>query len=95
VSNLPYIPTEILKKTPVYGREPAIAVDGGTDGLEIIGRFLKKAPSCLLPGGALLIEIEASEGPAVKLLALDVFPNAGIRLHKDLAGRDRLLEVQT
>jgi release factor glutamine methyltransferase len=95
LSNLPYIPTETMKKNAVYGQEPAIALDGGPDGMEVISRFLEKAPSWLLSGGAIFIEIEASEGPMAKRKAADTFPNAGIRLHKDLAGHDRLLEVQT
>ncbi len=40
------------------------------------------------------MEIEASEGLSVLSLASDAFPNARIQLHKDLAGHDRLLEVQ-
>ncbi|MGA2503585.1 MAG: peptide chain release factor N(5)-glutamine methyltransferase [Anaerolineales bacterium] len=95
IANLPYIPTKTLQRIPIYGREPSLALDGGSDGLEIIRSFLKKAPSWLLPGGYLIIEIESSEGPAVQLLANDAFPNAGIHLMKDLAGLDRMLEVQT
>jgi release factor glutamine methyltransferase len=95
VANLPYIPTNILKKTTVYGREPTLALDGGPDGLTIIRRFLKKAPFWLLPGGLLMFEIESSEGASVQLLATNTFPNARIQLHKDLAGYDRLLEIQS
>jgi hypothetical protein len=40
------------------------------------------------------MEIEASEGPAALSLAYDAFSEAEIHLHKDLTGRDRLLEVQ-
>ena len=42
----------------------------------------------------MLLEIEASEGSAVLSLACDVFEQAEIHLHKDLAGHDRLLEIQ-
>jgi release factor glutamine methyltransferase len=94
VANLPYIPTKTLYKIPVYGHEPTLALDGGTDGLVIIRRFLENAPVWMAPGGILLVEIEASEGPDVQLAASKVFPNAIIRLHKDLFGRDRLLDIQ-
>jgi release factor glutamine methyltransferase len=95
VANLPYIPTKTLMEIPVFGREPTLALDGGPDGLEVIRRFLKKAPAWLLPGGSLMVEIEASEGAAVQLLASAIFPKARIHLHKDLAGHDRLVEIQT
>jgi release factor glutamine methyltransferase len=94
VANLPYIPSKTLHKSSVYGREPTIALDGGPDGLVYIRRFLEESMKWLLPGGLLLFEIEASEGPTVQLLASRVFHNSLITLFKDLAGRDRLLEVQ-
>jgi release factor glutamine methyltransferase len=94
VANLPYIPTPALHKLPVYGREPTLALDGGTDGLDVIRRLLLQAPDRLNPGGLLLMEIEATQGVAVLSLAYDTFAEAEIHLHKDLAGHERLLEVQ-
>jgi release factor glutamine methyltransferase len=93
-ANPPYIPTPTLHQIPVYGREPTLALDGGPDGMKVIRRLLQEAPKRLLPGGLLLMEIEASQGSAVLSMASHVFPKAQIRLHKDLAGHDRLLEVQ-
>jgi len=95
VANPPYIPTKTLHKIPVFGREPTLALDGGSYGLDLIRRILEKAPDRLVAGGLLLMEIEASEGSAVLSLATSVFPRARIYLHKDLAGKDRLLEIQT
>ena len=94
VANLPYIPTESLQNLSIYGHEPTVALDGGTDGMIFIRRLLLEAPDRLLPGGMLLMEIEASEGLAALSFAFDVFSKARIHLHKDLSYRDRLLEVQ-
>jgi release factor glutamine methyltransferase len=94
LANLPYIPTQTLRALPIYDREPTVALDGGMDGLVLIRKLLSQAPDLLAPGGLLLMEIEASEGPAALSLAYDAFSEAEIHLHKDLAGRDRLLEVQ-
>jgi release factor glutamine methyltransferase len=94
VANLPYIPTVTLHGLPVFGREPTLALDGGADGLNMIRRLLTKAPALLTPGGLILFEIEASEGPAVLSLAYNAFAQAEIHLHQDLAGHDRLLEIQ-
>lgn len=93
-ANLPYIPSDTLRSLPIYGREPTLALDGGADGLALIRRLLTGAPERLAPGGLLLVEIEASQGAAALSLAYDAFSEVQIHLHKDLAGRDRLLEVQ-
>jgi release factor glutamine methyltransferase len=95
ITNPPYIPMRVLRRLPVYGHEPSIALDGGRDGLAFIRRFLAEVPTHLIPGGLLLMEIEASEGQPVRQLAFQAFPNACIKLHKDLAGHDRMLEIQT
>ena len=94
VANLPYIPTKTLHELPIYGREPTMALDGGPDGLQLIRGLLTAVPDRLVPGGLLLMELEASEGAAALSLAYDGFAAAEIHLHKDLAGRDRILEVQ-
>jgi release factor glutamine methyltransferase len=94
VANLPYIPTKTLHTLPIFGHEPTLALDGGTDGLALIRRMLSAAPDRLVPGGLLLMEIEASEGLAAVSLACDLFSNAEIHLHKDLSGRDRIMEIQ-
>jgi release factor glutamine methyltransferase len=94
LANLPYIPTEALRRLPVYGREPALALDGGQDGLVLCRRLLEQVPDRLVSGGLLLMEIEASQGPRAVSLAYDIFSEAQIHLHQDLAGHDRLLEVQ-
>ena len=97
VSNPPYIPTGECASLPasVRDHEPRLALDGGPDGLNVIRRLLAQAPAGLRPGGAVLIEIGADQGEAASRLARTFFPRAAIRVHPDLAGRDRVLEVQT
>jgi len=92
-ANLPYIPTETLYSLPIYGREPTLALDGGADGLDSIRRFLKLIPEWLAPHSLILLEIEARRGIQAQNLASDLFPQAEIRLHQDLTGHDRLLEI--
>ncbi len=95
VANLPYIPTRTLQGLVVSRHEPLVALDGGPDGLAVIRRFLSLAPRWLAPGGVLMMEIEASEGPAALALAYDAFGDMRVHLHQDLQGHDRLLVVQT
>ncbi len=93
-ANLPYIPTAELATLPVAKHEPILALDGGPDGLRVIERLLATASDHILPGGALLAEIGATQGEAATSLARHYFPSARVEVHKDLAGLDRLLEVR-
>ncbi len=93
-ANLPYIPTETLHSLPIYGREPTLALDGGGDGLDLFRRLMSIAPEWLAPNGLILLEIEATHGIQALNLACDMFPQARNRLHQDLTGRDRLLEIR-
>jgi release factor glutamine methyltransferase len=95
ISNPPYIPSRILKGNPSLSREPALALDGGSDGLVTSRRMLKEGSSRLARGGALMIEIEASSGAAILALTGETYPQGRIHLYQDLAGRDRLLEILT
>lgn len=93
-ANLPYIPTETMRALPIYGREPTLALDGGKDGLDLYRRLLDIAPDWLAPYGKILLEIEATQGLKALSLAYDLFSEASITLHQDMAGHDRLLEIQ-
>ncbi len=93
-ANLPYIPTQKLHHLPVYGREPTLALDGGQDGLDPFRKLLRLAPDWLAPAGRILLEIESSRGAAALSLAYDVLTAGEMHLHRDLAGQDRLLEIQ-
>ncbi len=93
-ANLPYIPSRDLPQLNVSRNEPALALDGGPDGLALIRRLLAQAPGRLLPGGILLMEIEARQGEAAARLADQSFPGSSIRIFPDLSGRDRLLVVE-
>ncbi|MEM3432743.1 MAG: peptide chain release factor N(5)-glutamine methyltransferase [Candidatus Methanomethyliaceae archaeon] len=93
-ANPPYIPSETLRQLPIYGREPTLALDGGAEGLEHIRRLLQQAEHCLAEEGLLLLEIEATQGQAVRALAEQTFPRCQMSILPDLAGRDRLLYLQ-
>jgi release factor glutamine methyltransferase len=58
VANTPYVPSEEVRLLPAEARvhEPLVALDGGTDGLDIMRRVTAQAPRWLAPGGHLLVE---------------------------------------
>jgi release factor glutamine methyltransferase len=93
-ANLPYIPIPILPSLAVYAHEPTLALDGGQDGLDLIRKLLSQAPPRLSSGGLILLEIEASQGAAAQEYARQNFKEAYVRVYPDLAGNDRLLEIQ-
>lgn len=93
-ANLPYIPSGTLRSLPIYGHEPILALDGGSDGLNPFRRLLALASEWLAPNGLMLLEIEASQGIKALSLAYDAFSVARISLHQDLAGRDRLIKIE-
>jgi release factor glutamine methyltransferase len=99
ISNPPYISADEWASLPpsILYHEPHLALNGGTDGLEVIRRLLYQSQGLLKPGGTLLIEIGAGQGEAVREIAETCFPESGtvIRVRPDLAGRDRVLDVHT
>jgi release factor glutamine methyltransferase len=57
VTNLPYLRTD-AQLMPEVQKEPAIALFGGEDGLDLYRRFLKDLPKHLAVGGYLFIECD-------------------------------------
>jgi len=61
VSNPPYVPDEeMVELPPEFRAEPAFALAGGPDGLDVVGRIVEEAPRWLSPEGALVVEVGAS-----------------------------------
>ena len=94
-ANLPYIPMKRLHKLDIYGREPDLALDGGTHGLDLIEEIILEAPLYLFEGGIILLEIDSSQGAIIKDLARSVFPDANVDVMNDLTGEERLVSIQT
>lgn len=94
VSNPPYIASgEIKRLAPeVAHHDPYLALDGGADGLEAYRRIAAGAARLLAPKGAILVEIGASQAPAVAGLLRDggfLVANDGPSF--DLGGRPRVV----
>lgn len=93
-ANLPYIPTGTLETLTVSRHEPWLALCGGPEGVTLISALLADAPRWLAPGGLLLLEIEAREGPSVRELAQTAVQDAEVTVLQDLAGHDRLVRIE-
>jgi release factor glutamine methyltransferase len=87
VANPPYIPTAVWRQLEplVRDHEPAMALDGGADGLDAIRSIVEGAPGHLAPGGLLLLEHHHDQSSAV----LALLRQAGLEAvcgHGDLEG---------
>lgn len=87
VANPPYVPDDQPLPKDVANFEPAIALFGGNEGLEVPKRFIEAAARLLKPGGLLAIEHTETQGDAIAQLLATDFDQ--IALHLDLAGRPR------
>ncbi len=90
VANPPYIESAVLPTLSAeVRREPALALDGGPDGLDVYRRLVAAAPAHLAPGAWLVLEIGEGQGPAL----LQLFAAAGLvdgEIRQDLARLERI-----
>ena len=92
VSNPPYIPhAEIAALEPEVVRyEPALALDGGADGLDFYRRLAGDLDRLLVPGGFVALEIGRGQaGDVAAILAASGF--GAIERHRDLGEIERCL----
>ncbi|MGQ9908010.1 MAG: peptide chain release factor N(5)-glutamine methyltransferase [Candidatus Flexifilum sp.] len=94
VANLPYIPSAVVPTLAVSRFEPASALDGGPDGLDLIRRLLDQVQRCIAPDGLIALEIGADQGVQCAAEARVRFPGARIELRRDYAGHDRVVLVE-
>jgi len=95
VSNPPYIPTAVWQELEpqVRNHEPALALDGGDDGLAAIRAIASQAAEALAPGGYLLLEHHHDQSGAVVAL----LEEAGLeqqQAHPDLEGVQRFASAR-
>ncbi len=92
VSNPPYVPTAVLSEIPreVADFEPALALDGGRDGLDVFRRLLPWCADALKPGGAFAFELHETCLDAAAALARAA-GFSDVHIVRDLADRPRVL----
>jgi release factor glutamine methyltransferase len=95
VANLPYVPSAIVPILPVAASfEPASALDGGADGLDVVRDLVETLPEMLSQNGVALLEIGADQGDALRGIVAERLPAWQVSVHDDLAGRARVAEIR-
>ena len=80
---------QLPRDVEVRLHDPAAALYGGPDGLDVVRALSRRARALLRPGGALVIEHGELQGAAMRdLLTSDGWRAAAT--HRDLLGRDRV-----
>ena len=97
VANLPYLSRQELEEAPpeVAEYEPRRAFNGGLNGLDQYRRLFAQAPSYLLPGANICLEVGASQAQEINRMARKQFVQAKVAVIKDLAGLDRVVFITT
>jgi ribosomal protein L3 glutamine methyltransferase len=90
ICNPPYVNTESMNALPLeYHAEPALALAGGHDGMDLIRRIITSAPDYLSERGALLLEI-GNEYENFK----NAFPQIPVIWMEVSAGEEQVLLIQ-
>ena len=95
LANLPYVPTATIPTLPVAASfEPHVALDGGPDGLAVIGRLIGRLPDALGDGGVALVEIGSDQVEAIQDLIRRELPGWSSTIEHDLAGQPRVVRIE-
>lgn len=86
-ANLPYV-ADSEKLAPEVRHDPALALFGGRDGMDLIRRFVPEAAKRLAPGGWLAMEIGHNQAAETEAL-LHAASLSDVLTHKDLSGIPR------
>lgn len=91
-ANPPYVATPVIAGLSAEVREhdPALALDGGEDGLAAYRAILADAGGHLKPAGRIMLEIGYDQAADVRLICRR-FGLHRVEVHQDLAGRDRVI----
>jgi release factor glutamine methyltransferase len=95
VSNPPYVAEpEFAALTPeVRDFEPRVALDGGSDGMDLYRRIAAGLPRWLAPGGEVILEVGAGQANTVEAMMHSAGCAASAR-RRDLAGIDRVVRAR-
>ncbi|HSL98377.1 MAG TPA: peptide chain release factor N(5)-glutamine methyltransferase [Candidatus Deferrimicrobiaceae bacterium] len=91
LANLPYVRTSAIADLPRAATfEPRLALDGGPDGLAVIGRLVDLLPTALEADGAAMVEIGGDQEAELRSLVAERLPSWSCSVERDLGGLPRV-----
>ena len=96
IANLPYIPdSEKDKLQPEVAKyDPALALFGGADGLDLVRKLLQQTEGKLKPGASILLEIGSEQGEKLKAEAANYPWLEFTGIHKDFCNNVRFVSYK-
>lgn len=94
VSNPPYIRLDEVVEHSVKDYEPNVALFGGEDGLKFYRMIFEDASKVLKENSLMFFEMGYDQKENLSNLAKMYFPNAEIKVFKDINNKDRMLMVK-
>lgn len=96
IANLPYIPDgEKEKLQPEVGNfDPALALFGGADGLDLVRKLLTQTENRLAPSAPILLEIGSEQAAMLEAEAANYPWLKFIASHRDYCGNIRFVEYK-
>ena len=92
IANLPYVPTADIASAPdPVSYEPRLALDGGSDGLDLYRRLLPQLAPLLAPRALVVLEAAPDSIAALVGLVQTAFPREAAEIGSDYAGLERFV----
>ena len=91
LANLPYVRSDAVPTLPIAASfEPALALDGGPDGLRVIDRLLALLPGALAHAGVAMLEIGGDQAVEMRALVTERLPGWSCEIELDLGRLPRV-----
>lgn len=95
-ANLPYLTQRQFKEEPSIWREPKIALVADNNGLALYEKLLHQTKIFFADKKiTLFLEIDPTQSEPIKKIISSLYPDAQIKIKKDLSDLERLVKIST
>ena len=95
VANLPYLRSdEVAAGAGSLAWEPATALDGGSDGLDVLSALVARLPHRLPADGCALLEVGENQVDGIRELVATLPGRWTVTATRDLAGVERIVRIE-